>query len=533
MFAAIIGRSLKSAAATFLETGSTIGLLECLLGGRTVAGAATLPFSVGYYHPVMVFLVLLWALSPLGGQAALRVLSPANKTTNSTSMLAYLDMGTSPFMPGGRSDAQYEYGLTVVAGFYAALYGSSSLKGASQDPHGNLKVPFLEDFARVLDPDTKDFIQISADGRTPYSCLVGIPLSGGPQHQTSISVIESNYMYANCTLEMRELDESEYSGPLALNTSKEQHDPNLISNGLHLMFRHDPSLADLTRNRPLEITMMSRNMNPYQLTTAFCKVTTTYVELQVVCEGDSCRTSAIRRSLLPHTNSNLTVLDGIISGNTPLEGFEFLKILANLTILDRTLVNPYSKSALENYFIDPDSPFSVRPFEPSPPIGSIGEKLFSHRLTQLMNTLWFQGVAPYALAGNFTSPSNGAYQVTETEAIISETRRVLHCNDTWLAVLFFTSFAMLAAGLATATLDALRRGPQVLDSFVFALRDNKYVRVPVGSSLDDSADMAKRLCKETVRFGDVHSEDEVGHMAIGTPSANKPIQRLRRGRFYI
>lgn len=91
---------------------------------------------------------------------------------------------------------------------------------------------------------------------------------------------------------------------------------------------------------------------------------------------------------------------------------------------------------------------------------------------------------------------------------------------------------MLAAGIGTATLDAVRCGPEVLDSFVFALRDNKYVQVALGSSMDDSADMAKRLRKARVRFGDVHPSEDVGHVAIGTLADSEIIEPLRQGRRY-
>lgn len=162
----------------------------------------------------------------------------------------------------------------------------------------------------------------------------------------------------------------------------------------------------------------------------------------------------------------------------------------------------------------------------------VGDLQFSQRLTQLFNTFWLDSVAPYALTGNFISPSNAEYGVTTAEGTLSRSQEVLHCDDGWLAILFLTSFVMLAAGIGTSTLDAVRCGPEVLDSFVFALRDNKYVRVALGSSMDDSADMAKRMRKAKVRFGDVNPGEDVGHVAIGTLADSETIEPLRQGRLY-
>lgn len=79
-------------AATFLERGTTVGLIECLLGGRTVASATALPFSVQLVHPVMIVLLIIWSMSPLGGQAALRVVSSRVSEERFPSTFHYLDV---------------------------------------------------------------------------------------------------------------------------------------------------------------------------------------------------------------------------------------------------------------------------------------------------------------------------------------------------------------------------------------------------------------------------------------------------------
>jgi len=57
-------------------------------------------------------------------------------------------------------------------------------------------------------------------------------------------------------------------------------------------------------------------------------------------------------------------------------------------------------TALEQFFLTLDAPFIF--LDGKLPIGNIGEKLFSQRLTQLLNTYLITSSAPYAVSGNFT-----------------------------------------------------------------------------------------------------------------------------------
>jgi len=61
--------------------------LEILLGSRSLPSTISTVFSLGTISLVEIGLVLLWMLSPIGGQASLRILNVQNvtgATTNST-----------------------------------------------------------------------------------------------------------------------------------------------------------------------------------------------------------------------------------------------------------------------------------------------------------------------------------------------------------------------------------------------------------------------------------------------------------------
>lgn len=504
-----------------------------------MAGAATLPISAKFLHPIMLLLIPLWALSPLGGQAALRVVRSegAYKPFNFT----YLDILTSPSIIDGSSNRAV-YGNVVLTAFNAALSSLSTSKDSSRDINGNVKIPMLEALSAYPNVDDLGWQDVTSVSDIVYSSLAGVPHLRSMDPDRSQFNLESAYMYANCSLGT-ETQKTRFFRTLVMSNATFPTDSMspIVTNELHLAISMDRD-HNATTHRPRNITIwsevMHRDSGSWELTTAFCTITASYVEAQVDCEGESCKTSSIRKSKMPRPNANLTALDGIYNPNatqgaTMLNAdLQFFQLLINATTIDRSGTHIGRPSPFEYYFIDPDSPFSLPVDVDVPILYSVGDRLFSQRLTQLLNTMWLDSVAPYALTDNFTNPSNGDYHIAEVEGTVYSSQQILRCNSAWLAVLFVTSLVMLAAGIGTAVLDALRRGPDVLDSFVFALRDNRYVQLSMGSSMDDSADMAKRLRKEKVRFGDVRAEEDVGHVAIGSPTASEPVVRLRSGRLY-
>ncbi|KAI5365058.1 hypothetical protein Slin15195_G045960 [Septoria linicola] len=102
VFAGIVGRCLTAIAAWRLERGITIGAMEYLLGSRTVFSVVTPPIRLRTLHYLAPLLVLLCALSPLGGQANLRVISRTPQVDNSTASFSFLD-SLSPLLADGAS----------------------------------------------------------------------------------------------------------------------------------------------------------------------------------------------------------------------------------------------------------------------------------------------------------------------------------------------------------------------------------------------------------------------------------------------
>lgn len=179
MFTAIIGRFLKSVAAKFLERGTTIGLIECLLSGRTVGGATALPLSAQILHSVMLLLLAIWSMSPLGGQAALRVVSFRPRAQNTTTDFQYLDLMSSPSTIAHEApEYKATYGNSIYAIFNAALSSPGSAKQASQDAYRNLRIPMIEPLAASRNSDEHGWYDLPLGSNVTYSSLTGLPYLG-------------------------------------------------------------------------------------------------------------------------------------------------------------------------------------------------------------------------------------------------------------------------------------------------------------------------------------------------------------------
>lgn len=86
LFAAVVGRFLKAYALHRAEHGSKMGVLEQLYGSQSLSNAVQLSFALRGPGILGLAVVLVWCLSPLGGQGVKRVLGKSSHTdvNNST-----------------------------------------------------------------------------------------------------------------------------------------------------------------------------------------------------------------------------------------------------------------------------------------------------------------------------------------------------------------------------------------------------------------------------------------------------------------
>ena len=95
LYALTAGRLMKAIAAWKIERGADIATLERLLGSRAIGSALITAFQMKSINVLGLALILLWSLSPLGGQASLRTPSLASSPTAAPLNFSYIGYNTT------------------------------------------------------------------------------------------------------------------------------------------------------------------------------------------------------------------------------------------------------------------------------------------------------------------------------------------------------------------------------------------------------------------------------------------------------
>jgi hypothetical protein len=128
------------------------------------------------FGPIRIFLLVLWSLSPLGGQASLQVISVETAINSRTVTLGY--MGTyymeNNFTIEGADNANVIRVMDLL--FAASLLAPSSIKEANMDLWGNIKIPAFESLSGYAEDEAGWKSVPESPNGIKYPSLVGIPL---------------------------------------------------------------------------------------------------------------------------------------------------------------------------------------------------------------------------------------------------------------------------------------------------------------------------------------------------------------------
>ncbi|KAI9889592.1 MAG: hypothetical protein M1814_005195 [Vezdaea aestivalis] len=545
LFTAIVARFLKAVATIKLEHGASIISIEYLLSSRTVFSAVVTPFTLKTINILTPTLILLWALSPLGGQAGLRVISIGSSSTTRPQNLFYLAFA-SEFPIRDYSDSESAGSLALVnALFNGAIVSWAKTRYLPQDQFGNIRIPIYERLPSSLNNES-DWRQIKDVSEVEWTSLTGLPIRDLPMTGVSDFTINTGYMFTKCNVSGQEWPSpltrqnlSQYEGWSGANYAIT---PGSLNQTLPISFTF----------RSLDVDHFYKNdlSDNKTLTIASCDVNMRYVEVRFSCDGTACQPLAIRPSKSPAShdvvgpsiNSQNATLNTPISGLAqnrtmrnviPIKFFAEFSNASNPTLACDPIKCP--PSGIEVYLNNSINPLSQ--YDTSK-LWRNGNDLISLRFTQLINTYWTNTIAPFAIAGDFRLARDRDSQrrnyntdnVIESRLTIS--KRILVCNYGWFAILLVCSVVLFLASLTTSVLSAYRYGPDVLDRFSSLLRDSEYAGIPHESSIEDAVDQAIRLRNVKVRMGDVKPESEVGYAAIGRCDGDNAPQRLKSDKLY-
>ncbi|KAH7079157.1 hypothetical protein BKA63DRAFT_259660 [Paraphoma chrysanthemicola] len=472
IFAAIIGRSMKMIARYLAERGAKLSTLELMMASHSVWGTFESQFLMQRLTVVGANLLFLWALSPLGGQASLRLMTRDYQASYASSKLRYLTTG-----PGGAmfsvATSGTQRGKFAEAGamYNAALLAPQSVKIGQQDSWGNVKIPRFESLNTTSqDPEGWNAVPSAMSSPELYASLVGLPIAGLQGDRAANFTVEYTYLYVNCS----SFEQQPYPGlhgtgeptatnytkldqllpgqiwynksasflqpfdPLngrasflldtardlarpAFNTKQKESDTFLGRLDGYVGHYNKTRLNETESAKPRELTFasvygISRDGNDQGLNIAKCQLFQRHVEAFVVCVGTQCAVTKLRKSLSDIRPEALTA-------------FEYFLVLDSFVREFPTAIKFNEGSSPTELFMANTSSFPfvqkvgrLFPNEVYTDLSKVSTDTFSTRLSLVLNTyyqLTTQSSGYFgSLTGNLTAYGPDTLPVTDVNVYL-------------------------------------------------------------------------------------------------------------------
>ena len=568
----MIGRAGKKYTTWRLERGCALGHLEQVMQSRTLVATIITQLSLRSFGSVSACLLLIWALSPLGSQSCLRILSIDSVPITVDKPLTYVDtMANQIFL----SDTSRTTNVLNPV-YVASILSPPSVKNSSMDLWGNVKIPYMSDLSNL---NSDRWLPIS-DTVPEYSSLLGIPLGSMESGNTTLS-LESTYISLDCSspangpganiVYTSAINESVMpSIPSTTYLNGTFWSPNLTSFdigsdvilppwivatdvsipiwGSFESFQNTTNfeINKLEVNKSRLVFQSARNgswgngdisnvvNSSDSFTVAYCGLSQTYVESNVTCvAGDgaqNCRVTAQRPSQRSHSSPNLTML--------AFEAF-FWHLVPAWVEATGPLHTSRMSSIAEYYLQNASTSFILETLGSGDlsdvaSLSNLSASDFSHRLGQLLNTYLLGSQMCMVVSGDQDNTWDSGFGQSGflTTAYHTQIHELYVCSWGWLAVLILASLVMLTASGLAAWFEFHTRIPDVLGFCSTITRDAPFLKVTGGNTLD-GLERTKMLMDLRLTLGVVNgaiNEEGVEHIAVAPAGeAKRPV----RGKLYM
>ncbi|KAL4977103.1 hypothetical protein BDW66DRAFT_42340 [Aspergillus desertorum] len=498
-------------------------------------------------------LLVLWVMSPLGGQSAIRLMYKTNITDTSHFELRYLDNGPLGNMFVYQGITVYNDGSwprTMRDIYLASLMQSIAIKTGPVDQWGNIKIPRLE-AGNASEADSSGWMPVQrASGVESFTSLFGIPIVGLAESKKKGDVnftVETTYVELSAaSMSQRSTFHGQLLGMTVECTDcyeNTSQDGFLIRSqrflGLPLLEKEgvDPNTPNYTQPRTLRFNSSISD----ETTVATVQATQRMVEAYIECVNESCAATKVRPSTTDHRSKNYTSFD--------YWGAILLEMItgANSEELARE-VNWGSTSSL--LFFNDSRAFPMQSGLNGAPrdvnISEIDPSLLSIRASILLNTGFQAMMAPTAFSGDLPTnlsiygpphiPAQGLLAVTNESEYTSHNRtawnppaRLWHLvNDlapfvgassdatlttytevyrpeyAWAIILIISTVILFAVGVAGICARLKTMAPNMFDPVAGLTYNNPYISL-TGREYDplDADERANLLGEKRVQIGEV------------------------------
>ncbi|KAL6158485.1 hypothetical protein ACJBU6_02597 [Exserohilum turcicum] len=539
LFAALMGRFFRHLGLWLAQRGTTLGRLEHLIGCQSVFSALERQFSLRSWSAIGVVSVLVWLLSPVGGQSALRLLDQETGQVHSTVLVRYLSpmsivdsiMGGASFINEARS------AFTSIC--LAAILSSSKFQNTPMDLWGNIKLPMYRHLENSTTVDGWKVISDPTADNITYASLIGIPIVGQPSDGSSTFNIKARQFDLTC---------SSNNG-----TKKEPADfENKFTWQLRVINDTAPACKNRTlcplqqcQNYPCPIRSLSlatrsldHSEEKYDFSTARCQLTYENFEAGVQCKGKACAVYKMRK--LDLLDSNFTIgIDKLIRQTFV---FNQLATMVNLDTYNVGSAVARGSTNMERWIQDPTDFIGV--LFSYAKLWQLSPQVFGDRLTIMYNTFWQSTYGTPALAGNLPAYVLKTGQLNSTNAMSNiqflpleaqttrATKPVYRTNWKWFTALLVCSLILLVAAWAALILKHITIAPDIIGYASSLTLLNPYCPTPTGGTTLNGLERAALLHDLPVRIGDVCPNESVGAIAFAKADMGQ-VARLDRQRWYI
>ncbi|KAM6515727.1 hypothetical protein FALCPG4_013940 [Fusarium falciforme] len=525
LFAAIASRFYKNVSRWCLERPDGIGLaaLEQIFGSRSFAAAIEGVFFIRTQLSVGLIILFTWAMSPLGGQSASRLLSIGNSAV-ATNVSVYFSDPSYQVSYYPSSLTQEDNSASITALYSATLLSSQEQKRSSRDLWDLPKIPQWSKSKKLGEWYEVNEDALNNDANS-YISLLGIKVQGlsGVSGETRFNfTTQTSYADFECAHTKNiKVDTLAHAG------FPTQHFGTTVwvEEGKNSTSKTDPS--------PLHLSYISYGLsnedsgNPIWAIIN-CTMQTVTVETELRCGPSPSATSCSafrQRRVNGHVSSNRPPSILFRNNNAADSATDVQQVLKFWpTSSGEVLIG--AASPTENYIMG-----ELHPFAGQKPRRWAGKDLdvfpdeFSRRFTTAFNTFWDAtlnplthtnvsfGELPETNVLSFDEPSAQPFMnSTIGERIVSH--RVYKSNRVWVSLLLTTTLLLELLAILGLALQFFIRGPDILGFASTMTRDNPYVPVAPGGSNLDGPDRARMLRDLRLQLADVRPDDANGYIAV-------------------
>ncbi|KAE9380087.1 hypothetical protein N431DRAFT_459056 [Stipitochalara longipes BDJ] len=536
LFAAIMGSFLRLVARWRAEKGLTVEKLELLIGSRSLASTVTTLFSLSTLGIIEISLIIIWALSPIAGQASVRILSSRNFTASTSTEVPWFATNITSI-----TTIDDDKVLGIQSKYISNLVNAKDL-AIEKDTGYNL--PMLPMIAHNESWIRGDDLGPNEDTEPQnHTSLVGFDVIGpvffptptfsNQSYITGEQIINFKYTYVNFTVNY-----FEFNCPSVFIESTDGSWLSILGPN-SLQINSSMLLQQATSGSGFFISMNS-TLDPYssdpnivfgsfynsQVTLWSCLLYVSTREVTILCDDDS-----------GHIEGNPISCEAVdrmgIASVSPITPFSNSTLASNV-FGQWPLVDPasFGTSSLTEQYLARGSNFTASLVD----LSKLDNQTFSARLTTIFNT-YVQTRQPNTIDSDFYLSSDPGTWIkgTSHDALSFMPFVLVSCNWIWFGILTLAStFLIVCASLSIWLIHRLST-PDLMGYVSTMVLHNPHIpdtEMTSGSnSTLDGLERAKMFKRVRVQIRDVRSDGEIGQFALTSDIKNLP--RTEKGRKYF